>query len=258
MSVLSHTEIYTIRTYEIDFHRRATVPALVRLMQEAAMQHVLAMQLSIWDLAEQHLSWILMRQHLWIDRLPQLGEVIRVMTWPTGFERLFTYRDFRVFDAAGNDIARSATTWLLMDTRTRRMSRIPTFITDYADRLLAPDQRLPRPADRLNAPQDSDRECPFIVNWHDLDFNAHLNNTLYVQWLLEATDRALLENGQLCELEVHYRAEARWGEHLLARARQAGRTEVRHRLQRQADGKDLAIARSLWRMDEEKKSMDAW
>jgi hypothetical protein len=42
---------YTIRTYEIDSKKQSTLPALVKLMHESAMQHVIKLgyRCGIWN-----------------------------------------------------------------------------------------------------------------------------------------------------------------------------------------------------------------
>ena len=66
---LIKTEPFTIRTYEIDNRKQATVPALVKLMHEAAMQNVIDLKLSVWDLEPHQISWVLMRKNLIIHQI---------------------------------------------------------------------------------------------------------------------------------------------------------------------------------------------
>lgn len=73
-----HEEVYIIRTYEIDHRRQMTIPALVRLLQETAMQHVLKLKLSVWDLEPERVAWVLMRLQLEVKRLPILNERITI------------------------------------------------------------------------------------------------------------------------------------------------------------------------------------
>ena len=47
---LIYQDNFTIRTYEIDRARRVTVASLINLMQEAAVQNVMELNLSVWDL----------------------------------------------------------------------------------------------------------------------------------------------------------------------------------------------------------------
>ena len=66
---IAHVEPFRIRTYEIDHEKICTVPALLKLMHEAAMQYVLDLKLSVWDLEVHQISWVLMRQYLKVNRL---------------------------------------------------------------------------------------------------------------------------------------------------------------------------------------------
>jgi len=245
-SSLQQRETFTIRTYEIDHHKRATIPALVRLMQEAAMQNVINLKISVWDLEPQHLTWVLMRKAMRFGRLPALGDRITILTYPAGFERLFTYRDYRVFDDSGRQIAASSSTWLLMDTRSRRMSRIPTTIQALNDQMPAPDECLPHPANKIPRPDAPEQQKHFEVNFFDLDFNKHLNNTFYLKWMLEVLPAEVLEQRQLQTLDIQYRNECHWQDRVVAESQRVNANTFLHRLQLEQGGKELALARSTW------------
>ncbi|MCB0578246.1 MAG: hypothetical protein KDD10_02905 [Phaeodactylibacter sp.] len=247
VSPISYQSRYEVRTYEIDSRKRMTIPALVRLMQEAAMQNVIELRLSVWDLEPEHISWVLMRKQLRVHRLPNLGERILVMTCPAGFERLFTYRDYKVFGENEELLAASASTWLLMDTRSRSMAPIPDHILAFREKMPPPEQCLPRPGGRLPRFGEARAAKEFEVNWHDLDFNQHLNNTLYIQWLLEPLPGPVLENGRLRQLDINYRAECQWQDHVRAEVHPLEEEgQFLHRLVRTEDGKELAVARTEW------------
>ncbi len=246
--VLTHRASFLIRSYEIDPHKQATPTALVRLMQEASMQHVLQLQLSVWDLEPQGISWVLIRQHLHIKRLPLLGETVEVFTHPSGFERVFTHRDFRMYDAGGNEIANASTTWLLMHTDSRRMARIPADLLAYNDLLPHPSGNLPRAADKLPEFEHAISSRAFKVGWYDLDFNFHLTNSKYVEWMLESAEESLLKNASLQEMDVLYLSECLHGDEVTGETCIIDKDTRLHRLVRQSDGKELARGRTRWLM----------
>jgi len=247
---LGYEEIFTVRAYEIDNRKKATPTALVRLMQESALQNVLQLKLSVWDLEPHQISWVLTRLNLHINRLPNLNERIRILTYPAGFEKFFTHRDYRVFDAADNLIAYSSSTWLLMDTQTRRLARIPEFILAYNAHMPAAVDCLPIPSDKLPKFEQAKRHKNYEVNWHDLDFNMHLNNTLYIQWMLETVEDSILQGGYLQELEILFRMEAVWKEKITSELQQLDTQTFLHRLLRNADQKELATMRTQWALPE--------
>ncbi len=241
---LAYSCEYTVQTYDIENRRRMTVAALVKLMQEAAMQNVIEMKLSAWDLEPQHISWVLLRKSMKIERLPLIGERVKVVTYPAGFEKFFTYRDYKVLDEDGRTIAYSSSSWLLMDTLTRRMARIPDFILEFEKDMPSPSLCLPRPAKKMPTLEKPDRVLPFRVNWHDLDFNGHLNNVFYIQWMMEALPDEVLLSSTLKEFDIFYKQEAHWKEELISEVQQLDGQNFLHRLVRKEDGKEMAIGES--------------
>ncbi|GJM32764.1 MAG: acyl-ACP thioesterase [Saprospiraceae bacterium] len=243
---LGYEEAFIIRTYEIDNQKKATIQALIRLMQEAAMQNVMKLKLSVWDMQPHHISWVLLRKDLRINRLPSLGEKILVKTIPTGFEKYFSFRDFRIFDQQQQLLAYSSSSWLLMNTLTRKMARIPEFILQFGSKMPPSDTYLPRPECRFPSFEQVDIEENFRVNWHHLDFNQHLNNTQYIAWMLDAMPKEYLQNGTLKRLEIQYRHECKYQDMLWAQTQQIGDKTFIHRLINQENQQEVAFAKTLW------------
>ncbi|MEO0778662.1 MAG: acyl-ACP thioesterase domain-containing protein [Bacteroidota bacterium] len=243
--LLTYRESFKIRTYETGQKKEATLAHLLKLMHEAAMQNVIDLKVSVWDLEKAQISWVIRQMRFRVQRLPQLGETITIETHPAGFHRLFTYRDYRVFDADGQLIAEAASKWLLMDTQNRRLAPIPA---DFIVRFKMPDPAdcLPRPELKLPPWQSAERQRTFRVAWYDLDFNGHLNNVVYLNWMLEALAAPVLQNGQLQQLDIIYRAEAQWQDEVRAEVQTLDTHRFLHRLVRTNDQKELATALTDW------------
>ena len=235
---------YTIRSLEVDQNQQLTIPSLIKLMQETAMQNVISMNVSYWDLIKENVSWVLMRMHLKINQLPVMNQEVEVFTHPSGFERFFTYRDFKIYDKQENLLAQASSTWLLLNTKERKMSRLPQFILDYE--MPEEDKCLPRRKVKLPKFEKADKSLVFRVNWYDLDFNSHLNNVLYIQWMLEVLDNKYLREGTLLELDILFRAESNLNEEITAELQQLEEDYFLHRLIRKSDQKELAKATSRW------------
>ena len=235
---LGYATDWTVRTFEIDTAKRMTVPALVQAMQEAAMQNVLRIRLSVWDLEPHRISWVLMKFKLDLYRLPSLGESLRIRTYPAGFEKFFTYRDYLVEDNQGQLLARASSQWLLMDTDTRRMTRIPAWILALEESMTNRADWLERPDRRLVDVEEASNTRTYKVDYFDLDFNGHLNNLLYFRWMLETLPAERLTEGRLQRMEVHFRAEAKWNEVLGSTVQAVDERTYAHRLAR--DGQALA------------------
>jgi medium-chain acyl-[acyl-carrier-protein] hydrolase len=245
---LAYTCDYTVQMYDIDSRHRMTVAALVRLMQEASMQNVMQMKVSAWDMEAMSLSWVLLRKQLTIKRLPVNGEQISVVTYSCGFEKFFTYRDYKVFDKNQELIAWSSSAWLLMDTKERRMARIPDFVLAFESQMPPEEECLPRPKTKLPKFENAETSRTFRVNWHDLDFNGHLNNVFYFQWMLEALPDHILQHGTLRDFDILYKVEAHWKDELISEIQQLDEMNFLHRLIRIEDGKEVAQGMSRFEL----------
>ena len=238
--------IHQLRTYEVDNHSRMTVPALVRALQEAAMQNAIELRFSIWDFEGMDINWVLLKKRMTINRFPKLGEQVRVMTYPSGFQRFFAYRDYWMTDMDGNVLASASTTWLLMDLKERVATPIRDFILVIEKDCPPLSECLPRIKGKLAPFKEAQSIKEFSVGWHDLDFNQHLNNVHYISWMLEPLPRTLLENGKLCQLDIHYKAECYWQDQLSSQVAKVEDGKYQHQLVNMKNGEMVARADTVW------------
>ncbi len=242
--MLSATELYPIRSYEVDARGRLTIPALCNYLQESAGLHARQLGVSVDQLRREGMTWFLWRLHLRIGELPAWGETVTIETWPAELGKPFAIRDFRLL-AGDREIGLATSAWLLMDiVKKRPIRRFPARIRDLHPE--APRRALPDPFHRLPACEDPDTVCDFGLRRGDLDLNGHLNHVAAIAAMLEPVPAETFDRRRLEALEVEFRGEGRYGEALQARCRQQ-ELEAQHALVRKSDGKELARARSRWR-----------
>lgn len=204
---------YTVRTSEITADKILSIPSMIMLMQEASMQNVIQLKASVWDMENDGISWVLLRKKLDVIRYPILGETIRIVTYPSSFEKVFAYRDYKIYDQSGALLAQASSTWTLLNTNTRKLQRIPdTFLnmpTHDDEEMLTP------PSSKLVRPSESTFSKSFRVDWFDLDWNDHANNVFLIKSIIEASPDELLRNKCIKELIYHVKSESFWDEELI-------------------------------------------
>lgn len=241
---LIHFEEGQIKGYDVDIHQRATIPAMVMLMQEAAMQHVLRIGVSAKELVKENLGWVLHQQYFEFFRQPMLGEKLKIQTNPTGLERIFTYRDFQMKDEKGEMSAQASSSWILMDTETRKMAKYPEFISE----MLQPSndfEKLPRPPRMKFKIEKPDFEKNFQVGFHDLDFNGHLSNFYYFKWMLDSMPSDFLKNNQLQSLQIRFKEECYLDDEVKVLIEKVEEKTYVHVLLK--EGRILAEGRTVWK-----------
>ena len=237
------TEAFDVHTYEVDAFHALAVPALAGYLQDAAGLQAAEMGCGIDELRERGLTWVLSRQRIEVCRLGRLGDALKVETWPSGVERVFALREFRVTRGDGTLIARASTHWAVMALEKRRPVR--------PDRVLAPEfhpaaeRELP-PAEDLPPLGQADEERRFRIRYSDIDQNLHVNNTSYLAWALEAVPREVWRDCATLWADVHFLAECTYGSRILSRVRARTERDFLHSIVREEDGKELARVGTRW------------
>ena len=250
------TESFRVRAYETNLHGCASIQTLCNFFQAAAGNHARTYGVSIENLNAQGLTWVLSRLHLQMDAYPVWGDEVMVETWPSGLQGLLAIREFYFHGAAQENgarpvIGRGASAWIVVDVKRKRPVRFPAFIRDVK----RPERPRPLPGAfaRLPPLTEADHEYPFRVLYSDLDINRHVNNARYAAWAVESVPEEVLYTCRLREIELQFRAETTFGDTVVVQTQNGQQDEARsfvHRLTRQTDGRDVALARTRWvRMD---------
>ncbi|NEM96532.1 acyl-[acyl-carrier-protein] thioesterase [Pontibacter burrus] len=237
---------FIARSSEIDYQGNATMPALVSYMQEAAWENTRSMGISMYELLERGLTWVLQRMRVEMFRYPKHGETIVVETWASGRERVFLHRDFRIYSLENELLGQATSVWLVMDVVKRQLVSVPDFISEIE---VVPNQEpLSFAKGKLPQLQEPQFREQMPVRWHDIDLNRHVTNTRYLQWILYTLPTEVLEQ-QLQELDVIYKAESLLGDTVISEAG-TGDTEtiVLHKLSSQQTGKELVQAKTVWEL----------
>lgn len=243
---------FTVRSSEVDFRGQATLPVLVSYLQEAAWENTRTLGISMYDLLEKGLTWVLSRLRVEMFAYPKHNERVTVETWASGREKVFLHRDFRIYDSERELLGQATSVWLVMDVVKRRLTPVPDFITAVE---LAPGYGpLPFAKGKLPPLEEAGFTQRFPVRWHDIDLNRHVNNTHYLRWALESLPTEVLEGQQLQEADIIFRAESTLGETIVAAAASAREHPgvFLHKLTEETTGKELVQAQTKWRSIESK------
>jgi medium-chain acyl-[acyl-carrier-protein] hydrolase len=240
-----HFETFRVRANETDAQGCLTLPALVNYLQEAANNNVRQSGASLAELHQRGIAWVLSRMRLELFAHPRHGEEVTVKTFPSGAEKYFFYRDFRLLDAQGRLLGQATSTWPVIDLQKRQMVSVPDFLNGF--RIGGDEPPLPVAKGKLAPVAEAWHERGCQVGWYDIDVNAHANNMCYFRWLVEAMPAGFLAAHRVAEVDLQFRAEANLGDAIWVRAAPSGgERSFAHQLASPGGGRDYALARSVW------------
>ena len=240
-------DTFRIRSYEVDCHGQLSVLSIFNFMQETASSHADALGVSIQQLLSENYTWLLARVKITMTSYPVWRDDLTVLTWPSGMQRLFALRDFQFKDQKDSPVGAALSAWLVIDTHKRRPVRIAPFVNRLKP--LGGNHILPGTLDKLQPLVTHEGEHKFQVRFRDLDINQHVNNTSYVEWILESIPAAVKKEAVLSEMEINFLAESFLHDRIIANwlPRDRRHRLFHHGLYREEDGQELVRARTVWK-----------
>ena len=167
-------------------------------------------------------------------------------TWPSGIQRLFALRDFRITDRNKRTIGVAVTGWLAIDAHTRRPVRVEPFLEKI--HRAGSERALMNTLEKLPAIEQYECEQRFSVRNRDIDLNQHVNSVSYIEWVIESIPPTLQNTSILTELEINFLGEAHLGDNIISRfqPQNKDRTVFLHGIASEGDNQDLARASTVW------------
>ncbi len=235
-------EKFTVYQSHLQPNGFLSIPAMASFMQEAAWVNVKEIGVSTESLFEQGLAWVLTKMHWKILDKAGHRDTIIVETWPSGSDKYFFYRDFRLYSEE-KLIAKITTSWILISLQSRQLRPVPDFLSKLT--FTHQTEPMPRATAKIKLPKNFEHTQQQHISWHHLDVNKHTNNTFYLQWLLDALPIELLSKKSLKILDIAFKTESKKGEKLIVKT---AATEEKKFLQGifNKDGKELVRASSEW------------
>ncbi len=236
------TKEFTISSYDLNPKGQARLTSMANFFQEVAYHHAGELGLGYDDMKSRKTTWALSRMRIHMKRYPVWNEKIRLETWPSGAERLFALRDFRVLDSKGEIIGMASTAWLILDIDTHRLIRPKEMMEQF--KLIVQDiQMFDKPLDKITMPGEPRLLKQHQVVFSDLDIVGHVNNVRYMEWCIDAATTADNADQEIRELEINFNHEAFFGDRIELTGFEHTGGETYFSASREGDGKEIVSAR---------------
>ena len=102
---------------------------------------------------------------------------------------------------------------------------------------------------KLSTPENPEIEKVFNVRMQDIDFNDHVNNSVYIAWAVESIPENILKNYKLKHVSVNYINEISYGNKIFAKAQLFGDEEnptFLHSISGGENNTELTRLKTVW------------
>ena len=189
---------YSVRASDTDMFYAAALPFYFDAMQEMGGEHAAAMGVSISDLMkEKNWTWVITRTRVVFHHIDMWRDTVRLESWPQEGYRLFCPRVVNGYGSSGQPSFEAMTLWTILDLERKRPLR-PSVLGDsfktpakekhWADPDIGKIQRF---ADTPITERWPDHHP--VPTYFDIDYNRHINNVVYIRWMVSAMEEEFLK-----------------------------------------------------------------
>jgi len=236
---------YVVETYNTSYFQTIKVSDLFKYLQEVASQHSEAMKIGFVDLKSNKGAWVLTKQLLEVDRLPKALEEFTIHTWSQKYNKIVATRNFLMTDKENHVIIKATSDWVVLDLEKRRIIPLTKINLDY---IQSYDYDLfPQSLNKIVINQHNlVNEFTKKVRFSDIDLNGHMNNTNYVDMVLDSMAEYFPQRHKLKQINTNFIQEVKFLEDITIRTFQVNSNVFHHQIIRNMDGNEVFTAITQW------------
>lgn len=188
---------------------RPRLSSIVDILQDASTFHSEERGVGYKYLWENNSAWVLASWQLDMDRYPEIGENIKVVTNPYSIKGFMGERNYMLEDVGGNYFLRGNSIWMYVSLDTGRPKRLEPFM-ETAYELGEPIEMeyLDR---KFKLPDDLEAMPGIRAPKLFIDTNQHVNNAKY----LALAEEYLPDDFEVHRIRTEYKFPARLGDMLV-------------------------------------------
>ncbi len=203
MAPVTYEKQFKVPYFLTDRYQKMDLHQLMNVLIETSGEQTA--QIGALPVHELGLSWIIIQYDLNIQRMPEANETIMIRTYAKEYNRLFSYREFEVYDKNGELLVYVMTVFALINEE-RRLTKIPVEVIEgYGSSENRRIKRMPKPT--APDPLENANQQQYQVGYFDIDSNFHVNNSRYFLWMLDPLGDGFLSKYRMTKGNVVYEKE---------------------------------------------------
>lgn len=247
--VTKYVEKVKIFNHYTNYKGRLFVKTLCDLFNDVAEVQTEQYGVDVATLNAQGMTWMLHRLHICLHKMPLQNEEVYIETWPSGIDRFFALRDYRMIRENGEELVRATSEWMYIDMKRRRPMRLPENVIQMSTEHGIPRLQLDSILNEKEFDMCSLGERSFTATFDNIDFNGHVTQASYMRWITNSLPFEFLKEHVLVDVEVIYAHEIMPDSSVhsvYSMSEEEGLVTVSHQLKDEADQLTHCIARTVW------------
>ncbi len=256
--ITKYTEQIKIYNHYTNYKGRLFIKTLCDLFNDVAEVQTERLGVDVDTLNKQGQTWMLHRLHIQVFKMPHKEEDVMIETWPSGIDRLFALRDYRMMRQDGEVLVNATSEWMLIDLMRRRPLRQTEKVVEMSTSHQIEKLRMVPLLQEQDRAVQMKEACLFTATFDNIDFNGHVTQASYMRWLTNSLPFEFLKNHVLTEVEVVYEHEIMPDSTIRSfyeMQQEGDEVGIVHQIKDETGEKLHCVAKSVWRKHADAKGM---
>ena len=204
---------YQVTVNDADFTKKLKLSAAFNYFQEIASLHADNLGIGFNEIGPKYnVTWVLTRMKVEILKYPIWDQEIVVETWPQIPKRFHFERDFYIKDLNNNILVKATSMWVLIDINTRELRSSDIIAINYPE--IITERAIESNLGKIRPTGEKELIYKRIIGCSDIDMNEHLNNSKYVDFIMDCFSMDTLRKYHPCSIQVNYVNESLAGDEI--------------------------------------------
>ena len=237
-------ERINVRYSDIDFDQSLKPFSLLNFFQDIASDNAERLGFGYSYIYPKNLMWVLLKYRIEFSEYPSGIHDFTLRTIPRGYNRLFAYRNFEIFNNE-ESIGKASSIWALVNMTTKEVAPVENYIQNpYMPKFQKNETDLS--FGKIPALTKIDMEKEFEVRYNDIDVNLHANNGNYIVWAFEPLSLDFKTHHSLKTIDMVFKKEIKFGETLISQVQFGDENTTIHYLKNKQTNEDLCMIYCKW------------
>lgn len=215
MEKYEHTQDFFVKYCDVDFKDELKLSTVLALLEEVACSSADELGFGYKFVKPRGYAFVVSNIYCEFYKPVQIGETVRLKTWPTPPTRVVFGREYQILSSLGELCAEATSRWCLLDINTGKILKSDVVenqdYSTYNTTKLFDELRWKIPA---CSQEDGEHKFSITIANSEYDHNMHVNNTRYADYCLNCFSITELSVMQLKTFMISYVRQVHEGETL--------------------------------------------
>ena len=184
---------------------------ILEILENVATHHSDLVGYGPNSIEEKGISWILLDWKIKVIKRPKYGQTLSINTWGRTKKKVYTYRDFEMYDENNNLCVIGTSKWAIVNIHTGKLEKITDEIYEkyqIEDKSVFGIDEL----EKIKEQKEYSKELVYQVCRRDIDLNNHMHNLYYLDLAYEVLPEDVYKKRPFNEFRINYKKEVKLGD----------------------------------------------